>query len=161
MNDVAVFVGPGDFFVTQLDGFEVVMLLEGRILDVVHFRRDFHHLDVLKFGVEILHFLTRIVDFVPLELGRFQGLTGGNGLVQVRARGVDFLGEQERRMDTRAGQLAGIVVGRDVQVMFLSDHFDAAFTILNVYGTFDVRTAVVFQPQINRNCHVLVLHFLS
>jgi hypothetical protein len=29
MNDVAVFVGPGDFFVAQFDLLKVVMLLEG------------------------------------------------------------------------------------------------------------------------------------
>ncbi len=34
MNDVAVFVGPGDFFVVQLDLLKVVMLLEGGILNV-------------------------------------------------------------------------------------------------------------------------------
>ena len=45
--------------------------------------------------------------------------------------------------------------------MFLSDHFDAAFTILNVHRTFNVRAAVVFQPQIIRNCHGLLLHLLS
>ncbi|MNO06788.1 hypothetical protein D3C81_2287270 [compost metagenome] len=63
-------------------------------------------------------------------------------------------------MDTRTGQLAGVVVGRDVQVVFLSHHFNAALAVFHVYGTFDVRTAVVFQPKINRNCHVLVLHFV-
>gem|GEM_PF-3756838 len=57
-------------------------------------------------------------------------------------------------MDTRAGQLAGVIVGRDVQVMLLGHHFDAAFTVLNVHGTFNVRAAVVFQPQIDWNCHV-------
>ncbi len=57
-------------------------------------------------------------------------------------------------MDTRAGQLAGVIVGWDVQVMLLCNNFDAAFTVFNVYGTFNVRTAVVFQPQIDRNCHV-------
>ncbi|CAM8323347.1 hypothetical protein KLMIMM109B2_28060 [Klebsiella michiganensis] len=57
-------------------------------------------------------------------------------------------------MDTGTRQLAGVVIGRDVQVVFLGHHFDTAFTILNVHGTFNVRTAVVLQPQINRNCHV-------
>ncbi len=125
MNGVAVLIGPGDFFVTQL---EVVMLLERRILDVVHHRIHFHHFHVFQFGVEVLNFLARVVDFVPLEFRRLQGLTGGHSLVQVRAGRVDFLGEQERRVDTGTSQLAGIVVGRDVQVMLLSDNLDAAIT---------------------------------
>ena len=95
-----------------------------------------------------------VVDLVPLEFRRLEGLTGGHRLVQIRAGGVDFLGEQERRVDTGAGQFAGVVIGRDVQVMLLSHHFDTAFTILNVDRPFNVRAAVVFQPKINRNCHV-------
>ena len=91
MNDVAVFVGPGDFFVTQFDLLKVVVLLERRILDVVHHRIHFHHFHVLKFGVEVLHFLARVVDFVPLEFRRLEGLTGGHSLVQVRAGRVDLL----------------------------------------------------------------------
>ena len=61
-------------------------------------------------------------------------------------------------MNTRAGQFAGVVIGRDVQVMLLSHHFDTAFTILNVDRPFNVRAAVVFQPKINRNCHGITLH---
>ena len=98
-------------------------------------------------------FLASIVDPVPLELGGFQGLTGGHRLVQVGAGGVDLLGEQERRMDPRASQFAGVVIGRDVQVMLLSDNFDAALAILNVHRSFNVRTAVVFQPKVDWNCH--------
>lgn len=71
MNDVAVFVGPGDFFVTQFNAFKVVVLLFRRILDVIHFRIHFHYLHVFQFGVEVLHFLARVVDFVPLELSGF------------------------------------------------------------------------------------------
>ena len=129
MNDVAVFVGPGDFFVTQFYALKMVVLFFRRILDVVHFRAHFHHLHVFEFGVEVLHFLARVVDLVPLEFRRLEGLTGGHRLVQIRAGRVDFLGEQERRVDTGAGQFAGVVIGRDVQVMLLSDNFDATFTI--------------------------------
>ncbi|VEA77175.1 Uncharacterised protein [Salmonella enterica subsp. arizonae] len=68
MNDVAVFIGPGDFFVAQFDLLKMVMLLKGRILDVVHSRRDLHQLDVFQCGVEILNLLACIVDLVPLEL---------------------------------------------------------------------------------------------
>ena len=57
-------------------------------------------------------------------------------------------------MDTGTGQLAGVIVGRDVQVMLLGHHLDAAFTILNVHRPFDVRAAVVLQPQIDWYCHV-------
>jgi hypothetical protein len=60
----------------------------------------FHHLDVFQFGVEILNFLARVVDFVPLEFSRLQGLAGGHRLVQIRAGRVDFFGEQERRVNT-------------------------------------------------------------
>lgn len=69
MNDVAVFIGPDDLLVAQLDLFQMVVLLVGRVFDVVHQRIHFHHLDVLKRGVEILHFLASIVDPIPLELG--------------------------------------------------------------------------------------------
>ncbi len=57
----------------------------------------FHHLDVLKFGIEILHFSAASLIRYH-ELGGFQGLAGGHRLVQVGAGGVDLLGEQERRM---------------------------------------------------------------
>ncbi|MNO62094.1 hypothetical protein D3C76_527650 [compost metagenome] len=127
----------------------------------MHDRVYLHDLHVFQFGVEILHFLARIVDFVPLEFSRLQGLTGGHCLVEVRAGRIDFFGKQERRVNAGPGQFAGVVIGRDVQVMLLSHHFDAAFTVFNIYGTFNVRTAVVFQPQINGNCHGLLLHFLS
>ena len=104
MNDVAVFVGPGDFFVTQLDLLKVVMLLEGGILDVVHFWCNFHQFDVFQFGVEILNFLACVVDFVPLKFSRLQGLARGHGFVEVRAGRVDFFGKQERRVNAGAGQ---------------------------------------------------------
>lgn len=74
MNDVAVFVSPGDFLVAELNTFQVVMLLSGRILDVVHQRSDSDQLDVIQRGVEVLHFLTGIVDAVEFKLRRFQGL---------------------------------------------------------------------------------------
>ena len=130
------------------------MLLVGRVLDVVHQRVDLHHLHVLKLRVEVLHFLTGVVDFVPAEFSRLQRLAGGHRLIQVRAGGVDFLGEQERRVDSRAGQLPGVVIGRDVQVMLLRHHLDAALAVLHVHGTFDVRAAVVLQPQIDWYCHI-------
>lgn len=85
MNDLAVFVGPGDFFVTQLDLLQMVVLLKRRILDVVHHRIHLHYLHVLKLRVEVLHFLACVVDFVPLEFRRLEGLTGGHSLVQIRA----------------------------------------------------------------------------
>lgn len=72
MNDVAVFVGPGDFFVTQLDLLKVVMLLERRILDVVHNRIHFHHFDVLEFGVEVLNFLTASLILYHLNSADFR-----------------------------------------------------------------------------------------
>ncbi len=86
------------FSVAQLNLFQMVVLLVGGVFDVVHQGIHFHHLDVLKFGIEILHFLAGIVDSVPLKLGGLQGLTGGHRLVQVGAGGVDLLGEQERRV---------------------------------------------------------------
>lgn len=58
MNDVAVFVGPGDFFVAQLNHFQMIVLLFGWVLDVVHHRIHLHHLHVFQFGVEVLGFLT-------------------------------------------------------------------------------------------------------
>ena len=64
MNDVAVFVSPGDFFVAELNAFQVVMLLFGRLLDVVHQRSDSDQLDVIQRDVEVLHFLTGVVDAV-------------------------------------------------------------------------------------------------
>ncbi|CQR23593.1 Uncharacterised protein [Yersinia enterocolitica] len=60
-------------------------------------------------------------------------------------------------MDTGACQLASIVIGWDVQVMILSHDLNAAFTALHINRTLDVRTAVVFQPQIDWNCHVKLL----
>ncbi len=110
VNDVAVFIGPGDLLVAQLNLFQMVVLLVGGVFDVVHQGIHFHHLDVLKFGIEILHFLAGIVDSVPLELSGFQGLASGHCLVQVGAGGVDLLGEQERRMNTRAGQFAKVLL---------------------------------------------------
>lgn len=82
MNDVAVFAGPGDFSVTPLDLLKVVVLLERRLPDVVYHRIHFH---VLKPGVEGLNVLACVVDFVPLKFRRPEALTGGHGLVQVRA----------------------------------------------------------------------------
>jgi hypothetical protein len=60
----------------------------------MHQRSDFHQFDVLKRGVEILHFLARIIDAIPFELSGFQGLTGGNGLVQIGAGRIDLFGEK-------------------------------------------------------------------
>lgn len=74
MNDVAVFVSPGDFFVAELNTFQVVMLLFGRLLDVVHQWSDSDQLDVIQRDVEVLHFLTGVVDAVKLKFRRFQGL---------------------------------------------------------------------------------------
>ncbi|ABP39893.1 conserved hypothetical protein [Yersinia pestis Pestoides F] len=160
MNDVAVFKGPGDFFVAQFHQFQVVVLLFRRIFHVVHFRRNFNHFDVFQFGVEIFNFLASVINAVPFELGGFQCLTGGHRFVQVRGRRIDFFGENERGVDTGTGQFAGIVIGWDVQVMVLCHDLNAAFTALHINRTLDVRTAVVFQPQINWNCHGLLLHFL-
>lgn len=137
------------------------MLLEGGILDVVHFWCNFYQLDVFQLGVEILNFLACVIDFVPLEFSRLQGLARGHGFVEVRAGRVDFFGKQERRVNTGAGQFASIVIGRDVQVVFLSNNFDASFAIFHIYGTLNVSAAIVFQPQINWDCHVLLLHFFS
>lgn len=72
MNDVAVFVGPGDFFVTQFNAFKVVVLLFRRILDVIHFRIHFHYLHVLQFGVEVLHFLARVLILYHLNSADFR-----------------------------------------------------------------------------------------
>ncbi|MNR32207.1 hypothetical protein D3C85_1497720 [compost metagenome] len=130
------------------------MFFLGGVFDVMHQWRYFHHLDVLQLGIEILNFLARVVDFVPLEFGRLQGLTGGHRFVQIRAGGIDFFGEFERGVNTSPGQFAGVVVGRNVQVVLLRHHFDATFTILHVHRPLDVRTTVVFEPQINRYCHV-------
>ncbi|MCY1312496.1 hypothetical protein D9M70_629230 [compost metagenome] len=60
-------------------------------------------------------------------------------------------------MDTGASQLAGVVVGGDVQAVILRHHLDASFALLNVDRAFDVRAAVIFQPQVNGNCHVKFL----
>ncbi|MNH48043.1 hypothetical protein D3C79_1115940 [compost metagenome] len=62
-------------------------------------------------------------------------------------------------MNTGTGQLARVVIGRDVQFVLLRHHFDATFAVLNIHRPFDVCTAVVFQPQINANCHFLLLHY--
>ena len=51
VNDVAVFIGPGDLLVAQLYLFQMVVLLVGGVFDVVHQGIHFHHLDVLKFGI--------------------------------------------------------------------------------------------------------------
>ena len=129
------------------------MLLVGGILDVVHDRINLHHLHVLKLRVEVLHLLTGVIDFVPLKLSRLQGLPGGHGLVKIRAGRINFLGKQERCMNTGAGQLTGIVIRRDVEAVLLSHHLNAALTVLNIHGPFDICTAIIFQPQINWNCH--------
>lgn len=70
MNDVAVFVSPGDFLVAELNTFQVVMLLSGRILDVVHKRSDSDQLDVIKRDVEVLHFLTGVLIHLKYEKNR-------------------------------------------------------------------------------------------
>ncbi len=108
MNDVAVLVSPGDFLVAQLHLLKVVMLLINGILDVVHDRINLHHLHVLKLRIEVLHLLTGVIDFVPLKFSRLQGLPGGHGLVKVRAGRINFLGKQERRVNTGTGQLSEI-----------------------------------------------------
>lgn len=106
MNDVAVFVSPGDFLVAELNTFQVVMLLSGRILDVVHKRSDSDQLDVIKRDVEVLHFLTGIVDAVKLKFCRFQGLSGGHSFVEIRAGRIDFFGKRKRLVSTGTGQFA-------------------------------------------------------
>ncbi|AAN81835.1 Hypothetical protein c3390 [Escherichia coli CFT073] len=153
MNDVAVFVSPGDFLVAELNTFQVVMLLSGRILDVVHKRSDSDQLDVIKRDVEVLHFLTGIVDAVKLKFCRFQGLSGGHSFVEIRAGRIDFFGKRKRLVSTGTGQFAGVIVGRDVHIVIQRHHFDATFAPLNVHGTFDIRAAVIFQPEISRNSH--------
>ncbi|MNF12415.1 hypothetical protein D3C80_2138890 [compost metagenome] len=60
-------------------------------------------------------------------------------------------------MDTRAGQLAGVVVGGDVQAVVLRDHLDGALATSDVDGPFEVGTAVILQPQVNGNSHVKLL----
>ena len=56
-------------------------------------------------------------------------------------------------MDARTGQLTCIVIGRDVQVMFLCHHFDTAYTVFYVNRTFNIRAAIIFQPKVDWNCH--------
>ena len=111
MNDVAVFVSPGDFLVAELNAFQVVMLLFGRLLDVVHQRSDSDQLDVIQRDVEVLHFLTGIVDAVKLKFRRFQGLAGGDCFVEIRAGRIDFFGKRKGLVSTGTGQFAGVVVG--------------------------------------------------
>jgi hypothetical protein len=56
-------------------------------------------------------------------------------------------------MNTGARQFACVVIGWDVERMFLRNDFDAAFTPLNIDGPFDIRATVIFQPEINWNSH--------
>ncbi|MNR54802.1 hypothetical protein D3C85_1750550 [compost metagenome] len=65
----------------------------------MHFRSNFYHLDIFKFGGEILDFMTGIVGSIKTEQRFFEGLAAGYRFVKVGAGGVDFLGEPERRMD--------------------------------------------------------------
>ncbi|MNG09746.1 hypothetical protein D3C84_931760 [compost metagenome] len=109
----------------------MVVLLFARVFDVVHLRGDFHHFDLLQSGVEVLDFLAGIVDAIPLELSTAERLALGYCLVQIGAGGIDFLGEQERGMDPRAGQFAGVIVGGDVHAVVLGDHLDTAFAVLH------------------------------
>ena len=129
------------------------MLLVGGILDVVHERINLHHLHVLKLRIEVLHFLTGIIDFVPLKLSSFQCLPGGHRLIKVRAGRIDFLGKQEWRVNAGTGQLTGIVIRRNVKAVLLSHHFNTALTVLHIHGAFNIRSAIILQPQINWNCH--------
>ena len=109
MNNVAVFVGPGDFFVAQFNLLQMIVLLFGRVLDVVHHRVHLHHLHIFQFGIEVPGLLPGSVDFVSPEPGRLQGLSGGDRLVQIRAGRADFPGKQGRCMDTPPGQLTSLL----------------------------------------------------
>lgn len=153
MDDVAILIGPDDLLVAQFNLFQVVMLLFSGIFNVVHHRVYFHHFHVVQCGVEVFHFLTRIIDAIPFELCLTQGLTGGYSLVQIRAGGIDFLSEKERGMDARPGQLTGVVIRRDVQIMFLGHDFDTAHTVFHINRAFNIRAAVVFQPKVDWDCH--------
>jgi hypothetical protein len=49
---------------------------------------------------------------------------------------------------TRAGQLAGVAIGRNVDTVIERNHFNAAFTASNGNGTLDVRAAIVLDPHV-------------
>jgi len=102
MNDVAELIGPYDFFVAQLNLFQMIVLLFRKLFDVVHFRRDFYQFHFFHFDVEVFDFVARVVDAIKLQDSLRQRLTGGHRFVQIWAGGIDFLGEQKRRMNPGA-----------------------------------------------------------
>ncbi|MNL65309.1 hypothetical protein D3C87_1896240 [compost metagenome] len=106
MLDIAVLEGPGDLLVAQLDLLQVIVLFLGGVLDVVHFRSDIHHLDVLEQSAVALDFVAIVVNAIPLELGTLKGLAHGHSLEQVDRGGIDLLGEHKRRVNPCACQLA-------------------------------------------------------
>lgn len=136
----------------------MVVFFVGGVFDVVYQGIYFYYFDVFKFGIEIFYFLVGIVDLVLFEFSGFQGLVGGYCFVQVGVGGVDFFGEQEWCMNMCVGQFVGVVIGWDVQVMFLSYYFDIVFMILNVDRFFNVCVVVVFQLKINRNCYGIIFY---
>ncbi|MNI29719.1 hypothetical protein D3C73_835420 [compost metagenome] len=123
----------------------------------MHFRHDAYDLHVLEQNGVVDHLLACVIDAIPLELGAVEGLPLGRAFEQVDAGGIDFLGEHERSVNPCACQLAGVIVSGNGQAMILGQHFDAALTPFNIHRTLDVRAAVIFQPQVNGNCHVKLL----
>ena len=127
MDDVSILVGPGNFFVAKFDQLQMVMLFFCRVFYVVHLGCNFHDLDVLQRGVEVLNFLASVIDFVPFELCFFERLSGCHGLVQIRGGCIDFFCKNKRRMNARAGQLSSIVIGGCL--LYTSDAADDVYQV--------------------------------
>ena len=59
------------------------MLLVGRVLDVEPLWTDRDDLQVVQLGVEVFFLLARVVDLVPLDLDRIEGLATRHRLVLI------------------------------------------------------------------------------
>jgi len=59
------------------------VLLVGRVLDVEPLWTDRDDLQVVQLGVEVFFLLARVVDLVPLDLDRIEGLATRHRLVLI------------------------------------------------------------------------------
>ncbi len=66
-HDIAIAMPPGNFFIANLYALKVIMLFFGRIFRIVHHWRNTDNLHPFKQHVEILRFLTSVIDAIPFK----------------------------------------------------------------------------------------------
>lgn len=109
------------------------MVERGRLRQfcIRHAGIDAADLHVFQEHHEIHLLLSRIVNAMPIDLGRLQRLSRRYGLIKIRRCNIKFHFERDCRVSTRAGDLA---VGRanwQIHCVRKANKLDAAFTILS------------------------------